>query len=204
VRSIHNAPEAIHKLINELPDQIHVVLEETGSYSVLLTYLLCQAQVAVSVINPKQSHHFAQLQLAVTKTDESDAVLLARYGQLVQSPRYPMESDVLLRLKQKRTLLRHYKKQQRSLVNLQHAFSPLPVADVQVASSLQQLLTHFQTAIAEVTAEIEQLTTQHFPDQLRLLTSIQGISTTFTTALIEVARALPSFTRPKSWPSTSA
>jgi transposase len=129
----------------------------------------------------------------VTKTDESDAVLLARYGQLVQPPRYTMESDVLLRLKQKRTLLRHYKKQQRSLANLQHAFSPLPVQDAQVGSSLQQLLTHFQTAIAEVTREIEQLTKQHFPDQLRRLTSIQGISTTIATALIEVTSGFAQF-----------
>jgi transposase len=193
VRSIRNTPEAIRKLINELPDQRHVVLEATGSYSVLLTYLLCQAQMAVSVINPKQSHHFAQLQLAVTKTDESDAVLLARYGQLVQPPCYTMESDVLLRLKQKRTLLRHFKKQQRSLANLQHAFSPLPVQDEQVGSSLQQLISHFQTAIAEVTTEIEQLTTQHFPDQLRRLTSIQGISTTIATALIEVTSGFAQF-----------
>ncbi len=193
VCSIRNTPEAIHNLIKKLPDQVHVVLEATGSYSVLLTYLLCQAQVAVSVINPKQSHHFAQLQLSVTKTDESDAVLLARYGQLVQPPRYTMESDVLLRLKQKRTLLRHYKKQQRSLANLQHAFSPLPVPDTQVARSLQQLLTHFQTAIAEVTTEIEQLTKQHFPDQLRRLTSIQGISTTIATALIEVTSGFAQF-----------
>jgi len=59
VRSIRNAPDAIRKLINELPDSAHVVLEATSSYSVLLTYLLCQAQVTVSVINPKQIHHFA-------------------------------------------------------------------------------------------------------------------------------------------------
>ena len=43
VRSIANAPAAIRKLINELPHEAHVVLEATGSYSVLLTYLLCQA-----------------------------------------------------------------------------------------------------------------------------------------------------------------
>jgi transposase len=53
VRSIGNTPEDIRGLIKKLPDQAHVVLEATGSYSVLLTYLLCQAQVAVSVINPK-------------------------------------------------------------------------------------------------------------------------------------------------------
>jgi transposase len=94
LRSIRNTPEAIRELINELPDQAQLVLEATGSYAVLLTHLLCKAQVAISVINPKQSHHFAHLQLAVTKTDESDAVLLARYGQLVQPPCYTMESDV--------------------------------------------------------------------------------------------------------------
>ncbi len=54
VRSIGNTAADIHNLIKKLPDQVHVVLEATGSYSVLLTYLLCQTQVTVSVINPKQ------------------------------------------------------------------------------------------------------------------------------------------------------
>lgn len=193
LRNIRNTPEGIRKLISSLPSQSHVVLEATGSYSVLLTYLLCQAQVAVSVINPKQSHHFAKLQLSVTKTDESDAVLLARYGQLVQPPLYTMESETLLRLKQKRTLLRQYKKQQRALANLLHSFSPLPVKDERVQSSLQQMLAHLQHGINEVAAEIEQLTQQHFPEQLRRLTSIRGISTTIATALIEVTSGFRQF-----------
>lgn len=193
VRSFGNTPEAIRKLISLLPAQAHVVLEATGSYSVLLTYLLCQAEVSVSVINPKQSHHFAKLQLSVTKTDESDAVLLARYGQVVQPPLYSMDSEVLLCLKQKRTLLRQYKKQRLSLANLLHSFSPLPVKDDQVQRSLQQMLQYLQTAVAEVTTEIEQLTKQHFPDQLQRLTSIQGISTTIATALIEVTGGFRQF-----------
>jgi transposase len=67
------------------------------------------------------------------------------------------------------------------------------VQDAQVASNLQQLLSHFQTAIVEVTAEIEQLTKQHFPDQLQRLISIQGISTTIATALIEVTSGFAQF-----------
>lgn len=193
VRSFANTPEAIRKLLSLLPAQAHVVLEATGSYSVLLTYLLCQAEVAVSVINPKQSHHFAKLQLSVSKTDESDAVLLARYGQLMQPPLHSMDSEVLLCLKQKRTLLRQYKKQRLSLANLLHSFSPLPVKDEQVQRSLQQLLQYLQTAVAEVTVAIEQLTKQHFPDQLQRLTSIRGISTTIATALIEVTGGFRQF-----------
>jgi len=80
--SFPNSPEGIRKLIHFLPSGAHCVVEATGSYSVLVTYMLSQAQICVSVINPKQSHHFAKMRLSVTKTDESDAVLLARYGQM--------------------------------------------------------------------------------------------------------------------------
>ena len=49
------------------------------------------------------------MQLSVTKTDESDAILLARYEQMAQPPLYEMDSDMMLCLRQKRTLLRQYK-----------------------------------------------------------------------------------------------
>lgn len=48
------------------------------------------------------------MQMSVTKTDPRDAVLLAEYGRLIQPPLYQMATDSLLRLRQKRTLLRQY------------------------------------------------------------------------------------------------
>ena len=133
------------------------------------------------------------MQLSVTKTDESDSILLARYGQMAQPAVYEMDSDMMLRLRQKRTLLRQYKKQQRSLANLQHSFSPLPIKDDQVQVSLQQMLAHFQTTIDVLTSEIQALTEQYFPDQLRRLTSVVGISTTIATALIDVTGGFRQF-----------
>jgi transposase len=50
-----NSPDGIRALLSQLPDQAHCVLEATGSYSVLVTYMLTQAQVTTSVINPKQT-----------------------------------------------------------------------------------------------------------------------------------------------------
>ena len=193
VSTYPNSPDGIRRLMNTLPVQAHVVIEATGSYSVLLTYLLCQAKTNLSVINPKQSHHFGKMQLSVTKTDESDSVLLARYGQMAQPPLYEMDSEIMMCLRQKRTLLRQYKKQQRSLANLHHSFTPLPIKDDQVQVSLQQMLTHFQTAINVLTDEIQVLTKQHFPDQLRRLTSIVGISITVATALIDVTGGFSQF-----------
>ena len=54
VSSYANSPDGIRSLLNQIPDQAHCVLEATGSYSVLLTYMLNQAKVTISVINPKQ------------------------------------------------------------------------------------------------------------------------------------------------------
>lgn len=54
VSNFTNSPDGIRRLTRALPKQTHVIVEATGSYSVLLTYLLCQAGIAISVINPKQ------------------------------------------------------------------------------------------------------------------------------------------------------
>jgi len=55
------------------------------------------------------------------------------------------------------------------------------------------MLAHFQVAITTLTAEIQQLTEQHFPSQIRRLTSIAGISTTIATALIDVTGGFRQF-----------
>jgi transposase len=60
-------------------------------------------------------------------------------------------------------------------------------------SSLQQMLTHFQEAMTTLTAEIQQLTGQHFPNQIKRLKSIAGISTTIATALIDVTGGFRQF-----------
>ncbi len=145
-----NSPDGIRSLINQLPDQAHCILEATGSYSVLVTYMLTQAKVTISVINPKQSHHFAKMHLSVTKTDPRDAVLLAEYGRVIQPSVYQMSSDSLLLLRQKRTLLRQYQKQRVALFNLRESFQPLPFQDATVQQSLQQMIAHFQAAIAQL------------------------------------------------------
>jgi transposase len=193
-----NSPDGIRSLINQLPDQAHCILEATGSYSVLVTYMLTQAKVTISVINPKQSHHFAKMHLSVTKTDPRDAVLLAEYGRVIQPSVYQMSSDSLLLLRQKRTLLRQYQKQRVALFNLRESFQPLPLQDATVQQSLQQMIAHFQAAIAQLKAEINQVCQQDFADQYKRLTSIKGISHQVATALIETTNGFRDFTSAKA------
>ena len=185
-------------MMSQLPLESHCILEATGSYSVLVTYLLCQAKVDVSVINPKQSHNFAKMQMSVTKTDPRDAVLLAEYGRLVQPPVYQMVTDSLLRLRQKRTLLRQYMKQRTVLLNLQHSFDPLPVKDTSSEQSLQGMLDAFEIAISSLHQEICQICQDDFKVQYDRLTSIKGISHKVATALIETTNGFQDFRSAKA------
>ncbi|WP_262893207.1 IS110 family transposase [Spirosoma validum] len=147
--------------------------------------MLTQAKVTISVINPKQSHHFAKIHLSITKTDPSDAILLSEYGKSIQPPVYQMSNDSLLLLRQKRTLLRQYQKQRVALLNLSESFQPLPLKDLTVQQSLQQMIAHFQAAIAQLKAEINQICQADFAEQYKRLRSIKGISYAVATALIE-------------------
>ncbi|GAB4043436.1 IS110 family transposase [Spirosoma jeollabukense] len=198
VNEYANSPDGIRALLNQLPDLAHCVLEATGSYSVLVTYMLTQSKVTISVINPKQSHHFAKMHLSVTKTDSRDAVLLSEYGRIIQPPVYQMSSEGLLLLRQKRTLLRQYQKQRVALLNLQESFQPLPLKDVTVQQSLLEMIANFQAAIAQLKAEINQVCQADFAHQYKRLTSIKGISQAVATALIETTNGFRDFASAKA------
>lgn len=58
-----------------------VVMEATGIYYLDLAVALHDADIPISVINPKSFNHFAQIKLEHSKTDNIDAGLLAEYAQ---------------------------------------------------------------------------------------------------------------------------
>ncbi len=58
----------------------HCVLEATGNYGSLLVEMLVSAEIAVSVVNPRQIKHFSKAMHHITKTDKVDAQLIALYG----------------------------------------------------------------------------------------------------------------------------
>jgi transposase len=65
--------------------RVHVCLEATGNYGHrLAAFLEQQPGYCVSMINPRQSHHFAKVLMLRTKTDGVDAVLLARYARALE------------------------------------------------------------------------------------------------------------------------
>lgn len=60
-------------------ERTHVCMEATGTYGEELALYLYRAGHVVSVVNPAKIKGFAQGELSRTKTDKSDAALIARF-----------------------------------------------------------------------------------------------------------------------------
>lgn len=131
--------------------------------------------MAVSMVNPKQINHFAKMMLSVTKTDNLDAKLIAMYGEKMKPDIYKIPSLDIQRLRQKRTLLRQFKKQLRMLLNVQESFLALPKVDDTANKALKKSIAFIEKQIQELNLDIVAVTRNEFSKQLDHLTSIKGI-----------------------------
>ena len=174
----------VRQFISSLPEGCHCVMESTGNYSMLLLYLLQQANIIVSMENPQKIKHFARAMLSTTKTDEIDAKLIALYGEKMEPIPYKIPSESIILLKQKRTVLRQLKKQLLMMTNLQESMAVLPKQDPTSKASIEQTIKFLRKQISKMEEEITNLSNKEYKRQMDLLTSIKGISNTIASALI--------------------
>jgi transposase len=180
-----NSIAGIRKFISAVsPSEHHCVMEATGNYGFLLLYLLNQSGIAASLINPKQIKHFARMMMAVTKTDTSDACMIAMYGEKMNPPIYKMPSKAIVMLKQKKTVIRQLKKQLVALGNLKHSLNVLPHKDHNSLKALNKTISFLTRQIESLESELANIAVSEFEKQIKALTSIKGIGITLATALI--------------------
>lgn len=94
-KSVPNTPDGFVELRvllgrQKVPDlsQVHLILEATGVYHEAVALWFAAASAVVSVVNPAQTKAFGQGLAVRTKTDAHDSHVLARYGALVNPPRW--------------------------------------------------------------------------------------------------------------------
>lgn len=180
-----NEVKGIHRFIQRLdPQTHHCVMEATGNYCFMLLYLLQEASVTASLVNPKKIKYFAKSTMAVTKTDDSDARLIADYGEKFKPEPYRLPSEKIMLLKQKKAVLRQLSKQLTATRNLLGSLEPLPVKDKKCFETLRQTAAFLEKQIKHMQQEMEAVAAEAFDRQLKLLTSIKGIGVTLASALI--------------------
>lgn len=72
-----------------------VVLEATGGLEIEAAAELTRASVPVAVVNPRQTHRFAQASGILAKTDRVDAGVLARFGAMTGVVPRPLKDEAL-------------------------------------------------------------------------------------------------------------
>lgn len=145
---------------------VHVICEATGGYERAVVLALHQANLAVSVINPRQVRDFARACGRLAKTDAIDASVLRDYGEKLRPPADPppapgeAEFAELVRARQELVALvtdelnRREHARLPALIKLSHA------RQKQVEKQLAQidaLLDAHVTAHAELIAKAERL-----------------------------------------------
>ena len=184
-KTFKNTTKGVHEFIQTLSvTEHHCVLEATGNYSALLVYLLSKAGITVSLENPLKIKNFARVMLSVNKTDETDARLIALYGERMQPSPYKLRSKSILILKQKRTVLRQLKKQLVATRNLKGSMEVLPLFDAKCKQTIEKTITFLEKQIKGMEEELASLAEDEYKKQMDLLTSIKGIGITLAAALI--------------------
>ena len=162
----------------------HCFLEATGHYGALLVEILLEADLSVSVINPKQIKHFAKVMNHITKTDKVDAGLISLYGSKMEPKPYKMPVASIQALKQQKTLLAHLKKQLTMCYNLLESFSVLPKTDDVALTMLKQNITYDEEQISVLEKQMFSITQATYQDLYKRISSIKGIGDRSTMELI--------------------
>ena len=136
------------------PSDTLIVLEATGSYWIMLATTLVERGYHVSVVNPRQAHHFAKVLLKRAKTDAIDAQTLARLGALLQPAPWTPPPAIYTELQQRLTHRDALITMRQQLRNQLHALVQQPYVVASVRQRLDALITTLTNELAALDAEI--------------------------------------------------
>jgi transposase len=169
-----------------------IVLEATGGYENLVAAELAGAGLAVAVVNPKQVRDFAKGLGILAKTDALDAMVLARFGQVVRpAPRPPATEE--------QALLSQLVTRRRQLLDMRTAESNRlgTVASKKVRKSIEAVLAFLDKQIADVERQIDDhiRSSPMWRAKDELYQSVPGIGPTVSRTLIAELPELGLLTR---------
>jgi len=191
--------QMIEKLLDK--DQHHLIIEATGSYSMLLAYELSQKGYAVSVVNPKQIKYFCKMLLQTAQNDDIDARLIAQYGSTMESKLclFKPKSHAILRMQQIRILLNSRIKYKNALCNQLHAVERMPHVDPDIIQKFKDEIAQMTVKIKSLRQELFDLGKTEYEHQMKLLTSIKGIGPNIAYALIMATNGFKEFKAAKQF-----
>ncbi|HYQ92634.1 MAG TPA: IS110 family transposase [Candidatus Competibacteraceae bacterium] len=159
---------------------VQVCLEATGRYGEALATFLVEPRVTVSVVNPAQIHAFGKAELSRTKTDKSDAKLIARFCHRQPPPAWQPLPPAVRQLQALVRRLDDLRARRQMEHNRQEG------ADTTVQASLTRVLALLDAEIEQTRAAIHDHLDQNLQlkKQRDLLDTIPGLGETTIAVLL--------------------
>ena len=126
----------------------HACMEATGTYGEALAHYLYNADFTISVVNPARIKGFAQGELIRTKTDKSDASLIARFCLAMAPALWAPEAYEI-------RLLRDFSRRYESLLEMrQQEVNRLDVIGVELQADVKTHISYLDASIARTKKKI--------------------------------------------------
>ena len=182
--SIPNNPDGfalLRRSLGKSPQPVHVICEATGPYHKAFVAFLHQADITVSVVNPRLPRDFARSRGQLAKTDRIDALLLADYGRILQpspTPKPEAHTTLLSDLVARRDQLVDDRVREKN--RSQQTSRP------ELLASIKRHWRHLDSQIEKLEALIAQLikNTPVLCTRLQVLASVQGVGIRTASALL--------------------
>lgn len=189
-----NSATGIEALVAKALEQCFklVVLEATGGLEAELAAELARAGVAVAVVNPRQTHRFAQALGILAKTDQVDAGVLARFGAMTGVEPRALKDDALRALDEVLT------RRRQTLEMLVMERQRLAQArETRVCKHLKEHITWLEKAVSDFDDEMRQRIQDSplWKAKNDLLQSVKGIGDVNASTLIADLPELGQLTR---------
>lgn len=197
-QTLPNQVQPIEQWSVQLPANCHIIFEYTGTYSARLGWVLALHNRPFSILTPNQSKGFATTLKSISKTDRSDATLLARYGQVFQPPTSQLAEESLHQLRQQHKHLNDLRISQQAVANQLHALSYDPRASQKVKASLLVLHQSYLAQIALFEDDLDQLSQQELQTISERMQRVKGIGPASAQALCTATNGLAGFESAKA------
>lgn len=176
----------------QVPEQVLVILEPTGVYHEALLYYLHDEGFRLLVVNPGQARKYAESVGQQHKTDKSDALSLARYGQaqVISEKPLPLWLPEAPEARQLKVLLRRLSALEKDLQREQNRLEASEQSDssARVVQSIQDMIQALQKEIKRLEQDIDDHISRY--PQLRqnrdLLESVVGVGDVVSRELVSL------------------
>lgn len=180
------------KLLKQLPEDAHVVMEPTGPYHLKLALFLVAQPVSVSVVNALTIKRFAQMRLKITKTDKADAEMIRSYAEWDHPDEWSPPEAFIFEARAIEQLAALLVKQSTALKNQRHSMerNAGSKAALQV---IKRHLSQIKRDLKKLDEQLEDLVKENLGDLLSIVTSVPGIGKKTAIALIIATNGFENF-----------